>query len=279
MDATIRSRSAIVTVLIHAALFLILLFTYMNIQIPPFPESGGGGILVDIGVVDEAAGNVQPMSKNTVTEVVPEKVNTREDPESFATQDLEDAPVVHKEKITKKTTPVNTPTKPSETKKPTETVRKVDQRAIYPGNANTSNSQGTGSGTGDQGKPNGNPNALYSGPGGGGTGGSGTGSGAGTGPGPGGSGQGIKFSLTGRRMIQAPKISDQSQETGTVVVDITVDKEGNVTSAIPGGRGTTTTSSLLFRLARESASKAKFNSSTEGADIQKGTITFVFVVN
>jgi TonB family protein len=79
-------------------------------------------------------------------------------------------------------------------------------------------------------------------------------------------------------MLKNPQINDRSQETGKVVVDITVDKDGNVASAIPGGRGSTTTSAYLFKLAKEAAFKAKFNASPEDADIQKGTITFVFVV-
>ncbi|MBP9790014.1 MAG: energy transducer TonB, partial [Bacteroidia bacterium] len=74
------------------------------------------------------------------------------------------------------------------------------------------------------------------------------------------------------------QITDHSQETGKVVVDITVDKDGTVETAIPGGRGSTTTSAYLFRLAKEAAMKAKFNPSPEGADIQKGTISFVFLV-
>ena len=79
-------------------------------------------------------------------------------------------------------------------------------------------------------------------------------------------------------MMREPKVSDQSQETGKVVVDITVDKDGNVIAAIPGGRGSTTTSSRLFALAKEASMKAKFSTSTDAADIQKGTITYVFVV-
>ena len=83
--------------------------------------------------------------------------------------------------------------------------------------------------------------------------------------------------LSGRRMVRTPQINDRSQETGKVVVDITVDKDGNVVAAIPGGRGSTTTSAYLMQLAKDAAMKAKFNPSPEGADIQKGTISFVFL--
>jgi predicted aconitase with swiveling domain len=88
----------------------------------------------------------------------------------------------------------------------------------------------------------------------------------------------MKYSLEGRKILYAPKIEDNSQETGIVVVEISVNKDGVVTSAIPGFRGSTTTSSHLFKLAKEGAYKVKFNASPEDADIQKGTITIDFRV-
>jgi TonB family protein len=277
MDASIRSRSAILTIVIHVAIFLILLFTLMTIQIPPFPETGGGGgVLVNIGMLEEASGNEQPMSENITKDPVIEKVKvTPVQEEPVATQDFEDAPIA-KENKEKKITPVKTEPKiVKEVKK--EPVKTVDSRAIYKGKTTDSKSQGTGQGKGDQGDPSGDPFSKYTGKSGSGTGGPGTGGGEGSGDGPG-KGGGVSYSLSGRRMVQTPKINDKSQETGKVVVDITVDKNGNVTSATPGGRGSTTTSSLLFRLAKEAAMRAKFNESQEDADIQKGTITFVFVV-
>ena len=58
MDATIRSRSFLLSVAIHAILLLILIFTVMTTQIPPFPDTGGGGgVIVNIGNLEEAAGN------------------------------------------------------------------------------------------------------------------------------------------------------------------------------------------------------------------------------
>jgi periplasmic protein TonB len=75
-----------------------------------------------------------------------------------------------------------------------------------------------------------------------------------------------------------PKISDQSQEQGKVVVDITVDKTGNVVTAGAPGRGSTTTSTNLVRKAKEAAMKTKFSPSAEGVEEQRGTITFVFIL-
>lgn len=278
MDASIRSRSAIITIAIHVALFLILLFSVMTISIPPFPETGGGGgVLVSIGTLEEASGDVQPMADRVTKDPVADKVKviTSSPDENFATQDHEESPITKEVKNIKKITPVKTEPKPVEVKKIVEPVRTVNQQAIYKRKANDSKSQGTGAGKGDQGDPMGDPNSKYSGKNGSGSGGPGQGDG---GPGSGGSGKGISFTLAGRHMIRSPQISDRSQETGKVVVDITVDKDGNVISAVPGGRGSTTTSTYLFRLAKESAVRAKFNVSTDEADIQKGTITFVFVV-
>ena len=278
MDASIRSRSAALTIAVHLVLFLVLLFTAMTIKIPPFPEmGGGGGVLVSIGTVDDAAGDVQPMSANITVEPMPEKVKPApQTEEKIATQEFEESPIVKKEvKTPKKVAPKKTEPVKTVTPKKTEPVRTADPRAIYQGKTTASKSQGTTSGTGDQGTPTGDPNSRYTGSGGDGPGSGGPGSG---GPGIGGNTRGISFSLSGRRMMREPKVSDQSQETGKVVVDITVDKDGNVIAAIPGGRGSTTTSSHLFALAKEASMKAKFNSSADAADIQKGTITYVFVV-
>jgi TonB family protein len=280
MEESIRSRSLIISVLIHGLIFLVLLFTVMKTSIPPFPEAGGsGGVIVNIGYLAEAGGEVQPMSENITTDPSLERVRqTKVEEENYATQDMEESPVTKPAKEEKKNVvkTVSPQVNASNTeKKIAEPVKTVDQRAIYKGKSNDSKSQGTGTGTGDQGDPAGDPNSRYTGKSGSGTGlGQGDGEGTGSGSGKG----GVSFSLAGRRMVRTPQINDRSQETGKVVVDITVDKNGNVVSAIPGGRGSTTTSAYLNKLAREAAMKAKFNLSPEGADIQRGTISFVFLV-
>jgi outer membrane biosynthesis protein TonB len=277
MDASIRSRSAILTILVHAALFLILLFTAMNITIPPFPETGGGGgVLVNIGTLEEAAGDIQPMSETVSKEPIATKTQQENQPEeAYATQETEDAPVIKTTKEPAKKPVVKTEPKITQPKKIIEPVRTVNQNALYHGKTTASKSQGTGTGTGDQGDPMGDPNSRYTGKNGNGPGGPGPGEG---GPGQGGNNKGISFTLEGRHMVRTPQITDHSQETGKVVVDITVDKDGAVISAVPGGRGSTTTSTYLFRLAKESAMKARFNADADASDIQKGTISFVFVV-
>lgn len=277
--ASIRYRSLTISLLVHLALFLALYFLVMNTKIPPFEESGGGGgVLVNIGYVDLSSGNVQPRSENTTTQPQPEKEKaTPSQPvEKIATQDVEEtAPVVNAKKTTTKKTDTKKTPLVTETKKTVVKEKTVDQRAIYKGKTNSSASQGTSTtGTGDQGDPMGDPNSKYYGKNGSGTGGPGTG--PGTGPGPGGTG--FNFDLSGRNIVRRPTLHDTSQETGKVIVEIMVDKEGNVTSTSID-RGTTTSNAHLQQLALKAARETKFSASTAGQEIQRGTVTFVFVVH
>lgn len=87
------------------------------------------------------------------------------------------------------------------------------------------------------------------------------------------------LNLKGRMMVKRPDIIDDSQEEGKVVVEIVVDETGKVIKANPGERGSTTTSALLFAKARQAALSSKFNPSPDGTKEQRGTITFVFILN
>mgnify|MGYP003336411383 CR=1 FL=1 len=213
-EATIRSRSMMISLLVHLALFLALFFLAMHINIPPFPEEGGGsgGVLVNVGYVDLSSGAVQPLSSSTSIEPQPvnDESSVQDSKEKIATQDVENSAAVTsaekpKKPVIKKTTPVVTP------KKETEKPKTADPRALYKGKTNNSSSQGTSSsGSGDQGNPQGDPNSKYYGNNGSGTGpGNGTGTGTGTGP-----GNGPSFNLSGRKLLQSPPIHDSSQETG-----------------------------------------------------------------
>jgi outer membrane biosynthesis protein TonB len=282
IEPDVRRKSLLISIVVHAALLIALILFVMKTTIPPFPEpGGGGGVLVNIGYVDMASGEIQPLSETVAKEPQPEKVppvpKTQE--EKIVTQDNEEAVAVHEakkdsKKDVKKTTSAPQPVK--ETPKVPE--RKADPGSLYPGK-NTSKSEGTASsGAGDQGERTGDPFSKYTGKGGTGGGpGSGTGTGGGDGSGSGpGTGSGFSFDLSGRNLLRRPSLDDKSQLTGRVVVDITVDKTGTVVIATPGGRGSTTTNQYLFSKAKEAALRAKFSPSE--ADIQKGTMTFVFVV-
>ena len=89
---------------------------------------------------------------------------------------------------------------------------------------------------------------------------------------------GGSYKLAGRGLLSIPKIQDQSQEEGRVVVDITVDKNGNVARAVAGGKGSTTTSSILLKKAKDAAFNTKFSPNPNAPVEQYGQMTFVFIL-
>ncbi len=83
--------------------------------------------------------------------------------------------------------------------------------------------------------------------------------------------------LKGRNTLGAiPKPAYSEQDEGTVVVDIWVDNYGNVTKAVPGGKGTNVSNSRLWAAARAAALKTHFNQSSDAPALQQGTITYKF---
>lgn len=98
-------------------------------------------------------------------------------------------------------------------------------------------------------------------------------------------GEGTGYNLQGTDQLDAglqgrglreglPKPTTNYKTSGTVVVRVEINAEGNVTSAKVILEGTTTTDAQLHRLAEEAARKAKFKPSER--TLQGGTITYVF---
>lgn len=132
----------------------------------------------------------------------------------------------------------------------------------FGGNSTNAGTQGQGNSqtTGNQGDPTGSVDSKNQGPGGG-------------------KGAGISFSLEGRNVVGGLAKPEYSvNEYGDVVVTITVNKEGDVVTAVPGAKGTTTTDSRLWEAARKAAISARFNkvTSADAPVYQKGTITYKF---
>lgn len=87
-----------------------------------------------------------------------------------------------------------------------------------------------------------------------------------------------QISLSGRKAIKIPEAIKDFKEEGKVVVEIIVDEMGNVISATPGQRGSTTTSALLYEKAKAVVLQAKFSPSRDGTKEQRGTYTLVFAL-
>lgn len=125
-------------------------------------------------------------------------------------------------------------------------------------------SQGATFPGGNQGVSTGDPNAGNYSPGG-----SGSGS----------QGDGISYDLSGRKSVSMPKPNYPADDEGLVVVQVTVNRNGNVTAAEPGARGTTIMDQRFWNEARQAALKAKFNTDENAAAFQQGTITYRFRLN
>lgn len=255
---------------------------------------GGGGVTVNFGDSDFGSG------ANYKSEVLEVKNQTRQTPAKSTPEEA----ILSQENSTEES--VMIPTK-EKTKKPTVVVKEETKPVVVkPKVSNNTNDalssilkgsnkggDGDDKAAGNKGKSNGSlsSNGYYGtgGSGGGTGGGNGTGTGIGTGSGYGsgsgggtgsGSGGGVGYSLGNRKALSKPKPnSDCSDETGTVVVEITVDKNGNTISAVPGIRGTTITAKCLKDQAKMAAMNTKWSTSSNGPEKQVGKIVYNFNLN
>jgi outer membrane biosynthesis protein TonB len=265
-----RLNSLWITVAFHALLVLLFLYIFLK---PPFPPLSDSGVFLNLGIEETGMGSVLPEGTAKELQVPSPEASTpysQKSAEKTVTQDIdENVPaVVNKDDKKKSTQTVKTDQKSaSQTKKNNPPVEAPPKpKALYPGSQTTaSTSEGTGNTPGDQGQPNGDPRGTdYSGnPGLG-------------GPGKGGTAGSPQLGMSGRKIIYFPPIIDNSQKFGRVVVNIKVDKEGNVVFAKATQKGSTTTDAYLYSLAEQAALKTKVNSDADAAEEQFGTITYTF---
>ncbi len=86
----------------------------------------------------------------------------------------------------------------------------------------------------------------------------------------------VKYQIKGREMIRNPKISIGTEDKGTVVVKISVDRYGNIEKAVPGAPGSTTSSNYLYTKAKAAALSARFDKNLKGPLSTEGTLTIVY---
>jgi hypothetical protein len=266
--------SGTITLIIFLLLLLFLIFYNMITPNPPFPESeGGGGQELAFGTMNMGNGDIEYGSLGNVNDVISkpkaeENLLTDENGESINLKTEKE------EKINENST-VITPVLPSEIIPEKTEAQKLAEK-FKKNTGKNSGGIGNNETAGENGSPNGNP--FKNGTGGEGSGndnGNGNGNGPGSGIGKGGFGRGIGVDLKGRAVVKPPKLPSDTKEEGKVVVEITVDSEGNVIEANPNGRGTTTSSALLKAKAKHAALATKFNVDGKFEE-QQGTITIVF---
>ncbi len=260
-------RALLGTILFHAVLLVCCLFFALSTS--EIPEEHG--VIVSLGYTDEGTGARQPLSEPAPEpqEATPtsadaaEEIVTQETQEAIALPDESDAQ--EDETVHPDPEPVEEPSQEAEETveeqvEEEETRQEVDERALYPGRDQRSTErqdQGETGEEGDQGEAEGVTDAD-----------------AFDGSGP---GDGIEYSLSGRQANYLPVPEYTTQATGRVVVEIVVDRQGNVIRATPGVRGTTTTNQTLHSLAEEAAMEARFDIKADAPAEQRGSITYNFI--
>lgn len=287
-DFSDSRKSIIITIYSFSSILLLLFFLRFW---PPYGKTemliaqggGGGGVELNFGNTDQGKGEDY---LNETLEVNMKEVAAQPEestPNEILTQDNVGADVPTPPKVKSKpkdkkpteTKPVETPKTP--VKKPNNALSNIIKGKNKGGDGNSSTN-------GNQGSANGNTNSNgYYGGGGSGSGtgggngsGNGTGSGAGSGSGSGGgNGKGRgNYSLAGRRFVSQPQIDNDCNQAGRVNIEVTVDRSGNVISAV-NSKGSTA-DACLINLARKYAKQTKWSASETAAERQVGTITYNF---
>ncbi|MDR0744148.1 MAG: energy transducer TonB [Tannerella sp.] len=259
------------TIVVHLALILILYFSILRTIVP----REDSGILVNFGDMYTAVGTYEPQyTANPPQRETPPPPQPKPTPkpEELITQEEEETVLIPDKKKKEKQVAderaqrereeAERRRREEEERKRKEEDLKRQQEAI---SNRVSNAFGMASsqesrqgdattGTGNQGSPFGNSDTGANQN----TGGFGT------------------FNLDGRYIGQGglPRPTDRGQEEGKIVINITVDPNGNVILA-EIGRGTNIDNAQMRKSAIDAAKRAKFNK-IKGTNNQNGTITYIY---
>lgn len=249
------------TVVVH---LLVLLVLFLMAFRTPLPLPGEEGVEVDLGMYNQGMGQVQPDKPSMPEQTAPTKPHDETNTESkddVVTQDSEEAPSIKTEqkKDTKEenvTKPKEQPEKKEEAPQPT-----VNERALFKGSNKSQDggSEGITGQPGDQGNPNGLAGVKKY-------------------DGQGGQGNGTGYDLGGRGAKTLQRPSKDFPEEGHIVVEIWVDREGNVVRTNIA-KGTDIANKEMRNMAQEAAMRSKFIPDPSAPEEQKGTITYTFVQN
>lgn len=270
--------SGTITLAIFLLLFLFLILFQLITPNPPFPEmGGGGGQELALGMMNVGNDDVDYGNMGKATDVVVKETPKDNKEDIVTVEGGEDVNLTKTKPEVKNNTTVITPVKPKVEVKPKTEAEKLAEK-FKKNTGKDGGGKGDNNVAGENGSPNGDPYKNGTGGNGNGKGGGegdGEGPGSGPGKGPGYGGGKVGIDLKGRAVVKPPKLPSDTKEEGKVVVEITVDSEGNVIEANPNGRGTTTSSAILKAKAKQAAFATKFNVDGKFEE-QKGTITIVF---
>ena len=268
-----KKQGIAVSVTIHILLAIFLVTASFKIK-PAMPVEVEEGLLVNFGFDQTGEGLFEPAPQEQHTPPPP-PAQTRGTDQDVLTQDFEEAPEVKKpeptaEEIRRQEEAVaerrRIEQENAERLRQEEEQRRLNEinnrtRNAFGNAGNTGESgtsEGIAGGEGNQGVETGTPGVRNYGPGGG------TGNGT------------ISYILGDRRFQSLPVPKYDYQGEGIVVVEIAVDRNGTVTQANPGVKGSTTLDEYLLKVAKEAAMKAKFDANSNAPLLQKGFIYYNF---
>lgn len=288
-----QKKSLVLTIIFYAFLLSLLFFIrfWPPASITEFAGGGGGGgVAINFGESDFGSGK-STKNDNTLSEKATKtKAITAEEEVISQENTNEESVVIPKKTIIKSKAVVVE----KEVAKVIENKPKVSKTTndVLATLLKGSNKDGDGNDktAGNKGKSNGSLGAngygttggSGNGTGGGNGSGNGIGSGSGYGAGSGGgSGNGIGggYSLGNRKAVSKPAPKYNCNEIGKVVVEVTVDKNGQTINAVVGIKGTTNTAKCLLDQAKIAAMNTKWESSSDAPEKQVGKIIYNFNLN
>ena len=236
------------TIVVHALIVLVLFLMAFR---TPLPLPGEEGVEVDLGMMDQGMGNIQP-EKPAIPMATQPQQQPSQSKEEIVTQNDEEAPAIEKPKVTK----------PKQEKPVEQPQPKVNNRALFKGSNNpqAGGSEGITGQPGDQGKPNGLAGIKKY-------------------DGNGGKGNGTGYDLGGRGAKSLHRPDDDFSEEGKVVVDIWVNRSGQVVRAEVATKGTDIINNAMRQKAIQAAKRSTFAADPDAPEEQHGTITYTFVIN
>jgi len=243
-DKKSLSFGIIATLFFHVVIIVILIFSGFKPAPPPFPEPDG--IMISFGNTDQGVGEPKPPANQKQSHA------TNSQKENLTQNDVE-APAIQKvHPVHHPTNKTNNNTEPNDEQ---NQKQQINENALFHPSNNSGNS-GVTEGDGNQGDPNGDPNSN-----------SPNNFGQGT--------SGISYSLGGRsaQALPSPKYPP-GNVSGKVVLNIKVDKDGNVI-AVSLGQGCTTINKNLIKEAKIAAWHAKFSTDANSIE-QTGIISYNF---
>jgi hypothetical protein len=87
----------------------------------------------------------------------------------------------------------------------------------------------------------------------------------------------VRYKVADRIISKPPRVDNLTQEKGTVVVEISIDKYGHVIKAVPGAPGTSATATEYLKTkAKQAAESTLFDNVPNAPLEQKGYMVIVF---